>query len=86
MFYFRCDGKKLAVLEQTIPVLVSAMTDPEISISGVKSKHRTASEFASVSFMHMCSQLFTWLLVMNVLKLIDIIHLCVLHGACDWAP
>ena len=68
MFYFRCDGKKLAVPEQTIPVLVSAMTDPEISISGVKSKHRTASEFASVSKMY------TWLLaILNSVVLIFII-------------
>lgn len=44
-----CDGKNLVVPEQTMPILVSAIADPEISISGVKAKRRTAEEFSAVS-------------------------------------
>ncbi|XP_067946088.1 calsyntenin-1-like [Watersipora subatra] len=41
-----CDGEPLDVNEQTIPILVSEVADPEITIAGVASKERTIGEFA----------------------------------------
>lgn len=42
-----CDGKPLEVKDQVVPVLVSEVADPKITIAGARMKARTASEFTS---------------------------------------
>lgn len=58
-FLCRCDGENLEVIEQTLPIMVSALIDPKITIGGTNRKLRTAEEFSEGV------DIFTELIILN---------------------